>query len=137
MLMFHSVADMMLRHNKTASTGIVTTVRLFDMTHTSLFSQLTMALAMVGIGMSGLSNNVTMAVRSCVTYATGETAAMFGLVIANSLLLLFMCWEVVGLTSYLLIGFWYHRPAAAAEPLIELVMSSSVALSAFENPGVL
>jgi NADH-quinone oxidoreductase subunit L len=41
-------------------------------------------------------------------------AAIFGVVIANSLLLLFMCWEVVGLTSYLLIGFWYHRPAAAA-----------------------
>jgi NADH-quinone oxidoreductase subunit L len=40
--------------------------------------------------------------------------AMFGLVIANSFLLLFMCWEVVGLTSYLLIGFWYERPAAAA-----------------------
>jgi NADH-quinone oxidoreductase subunit L len=41
-------------------------------------------------------------------------AAMLGLLIANSLLLLFMCWEVVGLTSYLLIGFWYQRPAAAA-----------------------
>jgi NADH-quinone oxidoreductase subunit L len=41
-------------------------------------------------------------------------AAMLGVVIANSLLLLFMCWELVGLTSYLLIGFWYQRPAAAA-----------------------
>jgi NADH-quinone oxidoreductase subunit L len=40
--------------------------------------------------------------------------AMLGLLIANSLLLLFMCWEVVGLTSYLLIGFWYERPSAAA-----------------------
>ncbi|MGA2672893.1 MAG: NADH-quinone oxidoreductase subunit L [Terracidiphilus sp.] len=40
--------------------------------------------------------------------------AMLGVVIANSLLLLFMCWELVGLTSYLLIGFWYQRPAAAA-----------------------
>ena len=40
--------------------------------------------------------------------------AMLGLLIANSLLLLFMCWEVVGLTSYLLIGFWYERRAAAA-----------------------
>jgi NADH-quinone oxidoreductase subunit L len=40
--------------------------------------------------------------------------AMLGVLIANSLLLLFMCWEVVGLTSYLLIGFWYERPAAAA-----------------------
>src|ERR1017187_4611938 len=40
--------------------------------------------------------------------------AMLGVVIANSLLLLFMCWEVVGLTSYLLIGFWYAKPSAAA-----------------------
>ena len=40
--------------------------------------------------------------------------AMLGVVIANSLLLLFMCWEIVGLTSYLLIGFWFQRPAAAA-----------------------
>jgi NADH-quinone oxidoreductase subunit L len=41
-------------------------------------------------------------------------AAMLGLVISNSLLLLFICWELVGLTSYLLIGFWYHKPAATA-----------------------
>jgi NADH-quinone oxidoreductase subunit L len=41
-------------------------------------------------------------------------SAMLGLVIANSLLLLFICWEIVGLTSYLLIGFWYHKPSAAA-----------------------
>ena len=40
--------------------------------------------------------------------------AMLGVVIANSLLLLFMCWEVVGLTSYLLIGFWFATPSAAA-----------------------
>jgi len=41
-------------------------------------------------------------------------AAMLGLVIANNLLLLFMCWELVGLASYLLIGFWYQKPSAAA-----------------------
>ena len=40
--------------------------------------------------------------------------AMLGVVIANSLLLLFMCWEIVGLTSYLLIGYWYQKPSAAA-----------------------
>jgi NADH-quinone oxidoreductase subunit L len=40
--------------------------------------------------------------------------AMLGVVIANSLLLLFICWEIVGLTSYLLIGFWYHKQSAAA-----------------------
>ena len=41
-------------------------------------------------------------------------AGMLGVVISNSLLLLFICWELVGLTSYLLIGFWYHKPSAAA-----------------------
>ncbi|MHB1023718.1 MAG: NADH-quinone oxidoreductase subunit L [Acidobacteriaceae bacterium] len=40
--------------------------------------------------------------------------AMLGVVISNSLLLLFMCWEIVGLTSYLLISFWYSNPRAAA-----------------------
>jgi NADH-quinone oxidoreductase subunit L len=41
-------------------------------------------------------------------------AAMLGLLVANSLLLLFICWELVGLASYLLIGFWFHKPEAAA-----------------------
>lgn len=41
-------------------------------------------------------------------------AAMLGLVIANSLLLLFICWELVGAASYLLIGFWTQKPSAAA-----------------------
>ncbi len=41
-------------------------------------------------------------------------AAMLGLVVSNNLLLLFMCWELVGLCSYLLIGFWFHKPSAAA-----------------------
>jgi len=41
-------------------------------------------------------------------------AAMLGIVIANSLLLLFISWELVGLASYLLIGFWHHKPSAAA-----------------------
>src|SRR5439155_1031328 len=41
-------------------------------------------------------------------------AAMLGVVIANSLLFLFVSWELVGFSSYLLIGFWYHKPSAAA-----------------------
>ncbi len=40
--------------------------------------------------------------------------AMLGILVANSLLLLFISWELVGLASYLLIGFWFHKPAAAA-----------------------
>ena len=41
------------------------------------------------------------------------TASMIGLVLANNLLFMFVFWELVGLCSYLLIGFWFHRPAAA------------------------
>jgi len=46
-------------------------------------------------------------------YLSFFSAAMLGVVIANSLLLLFVCWELVGLASYLLIGFWIHKPSAA------------------------
>jgi NADH-quinone oxidoreductase subunit L len=41
-------------------------------------------------------------------FATG----MLGLVVADNLLLLFICWEVMGLCSYLLIGFWFEKPEA-------------------------
>ncbi|HUV53281.1 MAG TPA: NADH-quinone oxidoreductase subunit L [Dehalococcoidia bacterium] len=42
------------------------------------------------------------------------TASMLGLVLASNLLLVYVFWEGVGLGSYLLIGFWFHRPSAAA-----------------------
>jgi len=41
------------------------------------------------------------------------TGSMLGLVMANNLLFLFLFWEGVGLCSYLLIGFWFHKPSAA------------------------
>ncbi|MBW3544918.1 MAG: NADH-quinone oxidoreductase subunit L, partial [Bacteroidetes bacterium] len=40
--------------------------------------------------------------------------AMLGLVLADNLLIVFCFWEGVGLASYLLIGFWYQKPQAAA-----------------------
>ncbi len=39
-------------------------------------------------------------------------ASMFLLVISSNLLQMFMSWELVGLCSYLLIGFWHHKPEA-------------------------
>ncbi len=38
--------------------------------------------------------------------------AMLALVLGNNLLLLYLGWEGVGLASYLLIGFWFHKPSA-------------------------
>ncbi|MFG2330650.1 NADH-quinone oxidoreductase subunit L [Streptomyces sp. NPDC048604] len=40
-------------------------------------------------------------------------AAMLILVLADNYLLLYLGWEGVGLASYLLIGFWQHKPSAA------------------------
>lgn len=45
-------------------------------------------------------------------YLSLFSASMLALVIANNLLLMFMSWEIVGLTSYLLIGFWFEKPSA-------------------------
>ena len=39
--------------------------------------------------------------------------SMLGLVLADNLILLFVCWELVGVVSYLLVGFWFEKPAAA------------------------
>ncbi len=39
--------------------------------------------------------------------------SMMGLVLAPNFLQLFVCWELVGLCSYLLIGFWYRKASAA------------------------
>jgi NADH-quinone oxidoreductase subunit L len=42
------------------------------------------------------------------------TAAMLGVVLSDNILQFFISWELVGLCSFLLIGFWYHKPSAAA-----------------------
>jgi len=47
------------------------------------------------------------------TYQSLFAFSMIGLALSPNFLQLFICWELVGLCSYLLIGFWYQRPAAA------------------------
>ncbi len=42
------------------------------------------------------------------------TASMLGLVTSRNIIQLFVFWELVGVSSYLLIGFWMERPSAAA-----------------------
>jgi len=42
------------------------------------------------------------------------TTAMLGVALSDNILQFFIFWELVGLCSYLLIGFWYRKPTAAA-----------------------
>jgi NADH-quinone oxidoreductase subunit L len=50
-------------------------------------------------------------------YLSLFTFAMLMLVTADNLVQMFFGWEGVGLASYLLIGFWYHKPSANAAAL--------------------
>lgn len=49
--------------------------------------------------------------------------SMLGLVMSNSLLLFFIFWEFVGITSYLLIGFWYDRDGPAVSSKKALIIT--------------
>ncbi|PZE19389.1 NADH-quinone oxidoreductase subunit L [Paenibacillus xerothermodurans] len=42
------------------------------------------------------------------------TFSMLGLVISENLVQLYIFWELVGVCSFLLVGFWYHKPEARA-----------------------
>ncbi|MDQ0061985.1 NADH-quinone oxidoreductase subunit L [Paenibacillus harenae] len=47
-------------------------------------------------------------------YVSLFTFSMLGLVLSDNLLSLYIFWELVGVCSFLLVGFWYARPAAKA-----------------------
>lgn len=57
------------------------------------------------------------------SYLSLFTFAMLMLVTANNLLQLFFGWEGVGLVSYLLIGYWYERPAANAAAIKAFIVN--------------
>jgi len=57
------------------------------------------------------------------SYLSLFTFAMLMLVTADNLVQLFFGWEGVGLASYLLIGFWYERPAACAAAIKAMIVN--------------
>ena len=57
------------------------------------------------------------------SYLSLFTFAMLMLVTADNLVQMFFGWEGVGLCSYLLIGFWYHRPSANAAAIKAFIVN--------------
>ncbi|MDA8048650.1 MAG: NADH-quinone oxidoreductase subunit L [Rhodospirillales bacterium] len=57
------------------------------------------------------------------SYLSLFSFAMLMLVTANNILQLFFGWEGVGLMSYLLIGYWYHKPSACAAAIKAFVVN--------------
>src|SRR5213075_649127 len=56
-------------------------------------------------------------------YLSLFTFAMLALVTSDNLIQLFFGWEGVGLMSYLLIGFWYHKPEANAAAIKAFIVN--------------
>jgi len=64
-------------------------------------------------------------------YLSLFTFSMLGIVVANSVMQLFIMWELVGLTSYLLIGFWFERRGP------QLACKKAFVMNRIGDPGFL
>ncbi|MBM4406010.1 MAG: NADH-quinone oxidoreductase subunit L [Chloroflexi bacterium] len=116
----------------------------FDAGETRL--RLGMTIDQLTIVMLGLVTSVALAVQVfSLGYMKGDprigwyfsahslfAAAMLALVLADNLLVFYVAWELVGLCSYLLIGFWYekHSAAEAAKKAFVTTRIADVALLA-------
>ncbi len=85
-----------------------------------LLDQLSMSFVLLITGVGGLIHVYSMGYmehderrRRFFGYLNLFVAAMLLLVLANDFLVVYVGWEGVGLASYLLIGFWQHKPTAA------------------------
>ncbi len=75
-----------------------------------LVSFLSLLIAVYSVGYMGHERDKARYYSQIALFVTG----MLGTVSANSFLLLLVFWEIMGLCSYLLIGYWYHKPEAAS-----------------------
>jgi NADH-quinone oxidoreductase subunit L len=75
----------------------------------ALVSFLSLLIAIYSVGYMGHERDKARYYSQISLFVTG----MLGTVSANNFLQLLIFWEIMGLCSYLLIGFWYHKPEAA------------------------
>jgi NADH-quinone oxidoreductase subunit L len=95
--------------------GVLATIGIFaDADSTAMLVLVALVAFLVQVYSLGyLSGEPPRSLGRYYTYQSLFAFSMMGLVLAPNFLQLFICWELVGLCSYLLIGFWYHKPEAA------------------------
>jgi NADH-quinone oxidoreductase subunit L len=95
--------------------GVLATVGVqADATSTLMLCLVALVATLVQLYSLGyLSDESPAALGRYYTYQSLFAFSMMGLVLAPNLLQLFISWELVGLCSYLLIGFYYQKPEAA------------------------
>jgi NADH-quinone oxidoreductase subunit L len=98
-----------------ADGGPIATVGvLVDPLSTAMLVLVTLVSLLVQIySLAYLSDERPGALGRYYTYQSLFVFSMLGLVLAPGFVQMFVFWELVGLCSYLLIGFWYERPSAA------------------------
>jgi NADH-quinone oxidoreductase subunit L len=102
-----------------ADGGPIATVGvLVDPLSTAMLVLVTLVSLLVQIySLAYLSDERPGALGRYYTYQSLFVFSMLGLVLAPGFVQMFVFWELVGLCSYLLIGFWYERPSAARAAL--------------------
>src|SRR6187431_749740 len=97
------------QHAALASVGV-----LADAQSTMMLMLVTLVALLVQVYSLGyLADEPAPALGRYYMYQSLFAFSMLGLVAAPNLVQLFVCWELVGLCSYLLIGFWYQKASAA------------------------
>ena len=96
------------------------TIGSFHVEASLLVDPLSMLMTLVVTGVGGLIHIYAIGymdhdqnVSRFFTYLNLFIASMLVLVLSDNFLGMYVGWELVGVCSYLLIGFWFHRPAAA------------------------
>jgi NADH-quinone oxidoreductase subunit L len=102
-----------------AAAGPLATVGvLVDSTSTTMLLLVTLVASLVQIySTCYLSDEPNPALGRYYALQSFFAFSMMGVVVAPNLLQLFICWELVGVCSCLLIGFWYTKPEAARAAL--------------------
>ena len=102
----------------------------FDVTWAFQIDALTAVMLVVVTGISALVHWYSIGymdhdphIPRFMAYLSMFTFAMLMLVTADNFIQLFFGWEGVGLSSYLLIGFWYHKPSANAAAIKAFVVN--------------